>query len=129
MQKVLKGAVTEFLDEYNPKREAYWLQEDSCHIHFSKESMAAKVRLRIHAIDHNKWPAYWPKLTLLGFFIWPWLFKQIYRGTPPQTVAELRQHIKDTWSLLPQGFIVNAIEKRLNQLITNGGGHINKFYR
>lgn len=101
---------------------SFILQDDNCHSHSSKFTMAWMARRKIQRMD---WIAQSPDLNLIEN-VWSHLKRELGEMTPlPSTVAILEERIFDVWNDITVEYIhtlYESMSKRCELVIKNKGG-------
>ena len=66
------------------------------------------------------------RTSLLVIFLWGWVKNKVYQ-TMPGNIEELAETIRNVMTNIPQQFLANAVAavpRRLEQLLSNGGGYV-----
>jgi hypothetical protein len=104
-----------------------YFQQDNASAHKTRETMA-----RIHEFYDDriiKFPPRSPDLTILDFFIFPYVKNTIFKNNP-HNLGELQEAIFNAYNAITVQMLENAFEKmqrRVNSCIEAGGKHFERF--
>ena len=85
-------------------------QQDSAPAHRARDTVELLRRETPQFISPDMWPANSPDVNPVDYRIWCMMQERVYR-VPIQDVDQLRQRLVETWAVLQQSVVDEAIDQ------------------
>lgn len=120
--------------EIVPNRDQIWFMQDGCPAH---NTLLVNNYLRQifpnRLIANNgdvPWPARSPDLSPLDYFLWGHTKNKVYLFEPPINIQILEERVRNIFQTVNRNTltrVTNAVQKRAEKCIEQGGRHIEQF--